>query len=112
MKPRKTIIFIFIGALIHSGGGLRAASTTNVANLTGALEKYCVPKCYSNCTGAFRAKYNAATNKCECAGGGILAYDKDLRECFLKCPAGSSYSTQAKCGAGMLKYEIIPILNQ
>jgi hypothetical protein len=87
------------------------ASAALKDDLAAALKNYCVPKCDSDCKGAFQARYDKSTGKCECAGGGIFIYDRETRECFLKCPAGSHYVPQAKCVSGMKKYEITPIAN-
>jgi hypothetical protein len=100
MKPRKTIIFIFIGMLAHSGGGVNAASTTSIANLAGALEKYCVPKCTSGCSNVFLAEYK--DGHCICRSN--LTYDAGLRECIVICPAGTYAYRGTTCPSGTYKF--------
>jgi hypothetical protein len=102
MKPRKTIILLFIGLLAHSGG-VRAVSVANEANLTAALEKYCVPKCTSGCSNVFLATYS--NGHCLCRDN--LDYDEDLRECIIRCPAGSYAYRGTTCPSGTYKSGII-----
>jgi hypothetical protein len=98
MKPRKTIIFIFIGVLAHSGGsGVMAASMENTAHLAKALADHCVPKCTSGCSNTFIAEYK--DGNCICPAN--LTYDDGLRECVVKCPAGMyALKSNGECPAG------------
>jgi hypothetical protein len=57
----------------------------NEANLTAALEKYCVPKCTSGCNAVFKATYQ--NGACICNSDN-LEYNKEMRECIIKCPMG------------------------
>jgi hypothetical protein len=98
MKPRKTImIMLLIGMFVH-GGGVSAASTGNLEALEKALSEYCIPKCESGCSKSFLAEYDSATGECKC--GADLTYDSGLRECIIKCPAGTYAYKGTGCPAG------------
>lgn len=81
-----------------------AASTANVANLTAAMEKYCVPKCTSGCSEMLLADYKvpagSSVGTCVCKSTN-LQYDPASRECIVHCPIGTyAYASHEACPAG------------
>jgi hypothetical protein len=111
-KEMKTMIYRHYGGIIcmvlslSSGGGVKAASTSNINSLTKALSDYCVPKCTSGCVGIFLADYVMKDPQDLSKGGDCVCpadmnYDSALRECLISCPAGSYlYAGAGNCPEG------------
>ncbi|MGN0929057.1 MAG: hypothetical protein ACI4N3_00250 [Alphaproteobacteria bacterium] len=76
------------------------------SSLDTALQKYCIPKDATYCSSSFRARYNIANDRCDCANNTYLEYDASKRHCKIKCPAGSYPAIIPSCSAGSVKFLI------
>ncbi len=85
MKTMNKIKSVFLASAL-----LCMMPSVSKADLTEILQKYCVPKDGSNCTGASRATYNGKSsgNTCDCSSTDMY-YNVDNRACE-NCPDGKT----------------------
>ncbi len=96
----KTKSIILTSALLC----MMSSTGTYALTLTESLQKYCVPKSASNCTGNVRATYNSGNGLCEC-NSRYMHYkvaDRECEDCITGSFASSDFKTcePLKCPSG------------
>ena len=94
-----------ITAILISGFSPKSYSAITIQNIKDLLGKYCYPL-EEDCGTAYEPIYNNSDDKCMCHNNTHLYYNRDIRKCELKCPAGKVIEATSRCPAGMYQFRI------